>query len=168
MTQTSKIAIVTGAGSGIGRATALALIQDGWTVVLAGRRLTNLEEVAAEAKAMSPSCSVLAVATDVTQEDSVANLFAQCVKSFGRVDLLFNNAGVSTPAIPLPELSLEMWKGVVDTNLTGMFLCIREAFRVMKDQKPMGGRIINNGSISATTPVHFLSLTHPPSMRSLA
>jgi NAD(P)-dependent dehydrogenase (short-subunit alcohol dehydrogenase family) len=155
MTQSSKIAIVTGAGSGIGKATALALLNAGWSVVLAGRRAANLEEVAAEAKAINSNFKVLAVPTDVTQEDSVANLFAQCVKTFGRVDLLFNNAGVSTPAIPLPELSLEMWKGVVDTNLTGMFLCIREAFRVMKDQKPMGGRIINNGSISATTPRPF-------------
>ena len=152
MTQNSKIAIVTGAGSGIGKATAMALLQDGWSVVLAGRRQANLEEVVEEAKALNAGSRVLAVPTDVTQEDSVANLFAQCVKTFGRVDLLFNNAGVSTPAIPLPELSLEMWKGVVDTNLTGMFLCIREAFRVMKDQKPMGGRIINNGSISATAP----------------
>jgi NAD(P)-dependent dehydrogenase (short-subunit alcohol dehydrogenase family) len=155
MTQSSKIAIVTGAGSGIGKATALALLNAGWSVVLAGRRVANLEEVVAEAKAINPNFNVLAVPTDVTQEDSVANLFAQCVKTFGRVDLLFNNAGVSTPAIPLPELSLDMWKGVVDTNLTGMFLCIREAFRVMKDQKPMGGRIINNGSISATTPRPF-------------
>ncbi|MEN9900559.1 MAG: Glucose 1-dehydrogenase 4 [Pseudomonadota bacterium] len=155
MTQNSKIAIVTGAGSGIGKATAMALLHDGWSVVLAGRRQANLEEVVEEAKALNAGSRVLAVPTDVTQEDSVANLFAQCVKTFGRVDLLFNNAGVSTPAIPLPELSLEMWKGVVDTNLTGMFLCIREAFRVMKDQKPMGGRIINNGSISATTPRPF-------------
>ena len=155
MTQHSKIAIVTGAGSGIGRATAMALLHDGWSLVLAGRRQANLEEVVEEAKALNAGSRVLAVPTDVTQEDSVANLFAQCVKTFGRVDLLFNNAGVSTPAIPLPELSLEMWKGVVDTNLTGMFLCIREAFRVMKDQKPMGGRIINNGSISATTPRPF-------------
>ena len=125
MTQNSKIAIVTGAGSGIGKATAMALLHDGWSVVLAGRRQVNLEEVVEEAKAMNAGSRVLAVPTDVTQEDSVANLFAQCVKTFGRVDLLFNNAGVSTPAIPLPELSLEMWKGVVDTNLTGMFFCIR-------------------------------------------
>ncbi len=121
MTQNSKIAIVTGAGSGIGKATAMALLHDGWSVVLAGRRQANLEEVVEEAKALNAGSRVLAVPTDVTQEDSVANLFAQCVKTFGRVDLLFNNAGVSTPAIPLPELSLEMWKGVVDTNLTGMF-----------------------------------------------
>jgi len=168
MTQNSKIAIVTGAGSGIGKATAMALLQDGWSVVLAGRRQANLEEVVEEAKALNAGSRVLAVPTDVTQEDSVANLFAQCVKTFGRVDLLFNNAGVSTPAIPLPELSLEMWKGVVDTNLTGMFLCIREAFRVMKDQKPMGGRIINNGSISAPRQGPFLLPTRPPSMRCLA
>ena len=168
MTHSTKIAIVTGAGSGIGKATAMALLQDGWSVVLAGRRQANLEEVVEEAKSLNAGSRVLAVPTDVTQEDSVANLFAQCVKKFGRVDLLFNNAGVSTPAIPLPELSLEMWKGVVDTNLTGMFLCIREAFRVMKDQKPMGGRIINNGSISATTPRPFPLPTHPPNMRCLA
>ncbi|NDD02592.1 MAG: SDR family NAD(P)-dependent oxidoreductase, partial [Betaproteobacteria bacterium] len=105
MTHASKIAIVTGAGSGIGKATALALLKDGWSVVLAGRRLANLEEVAAEAKAINGDYQVLAVPTDVTQEDSVANLFAQCVKTFGRVDLLFNNAGVSTPAIPIHDLS---------------------------------------------------------------
>jgi NAD(P)-dependent dehydrogenase (short-subunit alcohol dehydrogenase family) len=155
----SKIAIVTGAGSGIGRATVLALAQNGWTVVLAGRRAANLEEVKAEALAstshLQSQAQLLVVPTDVTQESSVINLFAECVKAFGRVDLLFNNAGVGTPAMPLHELSLDMWRGVVDTNLTGMFLCIREAFRVMKDQKPMGGRIINNGSISATTPRPF-------------
>jgi len=155
----SKVAIVTGAGSGIGKATALALVQNGWSVVLAGRRVDNLEEVKVEALAstthLQSPAQILVVPTDVTQEAAVANLFAQCVKAFGRVDLLFNNAGVGTPAVPLHDLSLEMWKGVVDTNLTGMFLCIREAFRVMKDQTPMGGRIINNGSISATTPRPF-------------
>ena len=158
-TNISKVAIVTGAGSGIGKATALALVQDGWSVVLAGRRVDNLEEVKEEALAAMASsvqkAQLLVVPTDVTQEASVVNLFAECVNAFGRVDLLFNNAGVGTPAIPLHDLSLEMWRGVVDTNLTGMFLCIREAFRVMKDQTPMGGRIINNGSISATTPRPF-------------
>jgi len=152
MTQSSKVAIVTGAGSGVGRAAALALLANGWTVVLAGRRLANLEEVVAQA----PSAArALAVSTDVTKEDSVKALFEQCVQTYGRLDLLFNNAGVSAAAVPLDELPLETWKNVVDINLTGMFLCIREAFRVMKKQTPQGGRIINNGSISATTPRPF-------------
>jgi NAD(P)-dependent dehydrogenase (short-subunit alcohol dehydrogenase family) len=149
MTQSSKVAIVTGAGSGVGRAAALALLANGWTVVLAGRRLANLEEVVAQAPS---GARALAVSTDVTKEDSVKALFEQCVQTYGRLDLLFNNAGVSAAAVPLDELPLETWKNVVDINLTGMFLCIREAFRVMKKQTPQGGRIINNGSISATTP----------------
>ena len=152
MTQSSKVAIVTGAGSGVGRAAALALLANGWTVVLAGRRLANLEEVVAQAPS---GARALAVSTDVTKEDSVKALFEQCVQTYGRLDLLFNNAGVSAAAVPLDELPLETWKNVVDINLTGMFLCIREAFRVMKKQTPQGGRIINNGSISATTPRPF-------------
>ena len=147
-----KIAIVTGAGSGVGRAAALALLANGWTVVLAGRRLANLEEVVAQAPS---GARALAVSTDVTKEDSVKALFEQCVQTYGRLDLLFNNAGVSAAAVPLDELPLETWKNVVDINLTGMFLCIREAFRVMKKQTPQGGRIINKGSISATTPRPF-------------
>ncbi len=152
MTQSSKVAIVTGAGSGVGRAAALALLANGWTVVLAGRRLANLEEVVAQ---VPSGARALAVSTDVTKEDSVKALFEQCVQTYGRLDLLFNNAGVSAAAVPLDELPLETWKNVVDINLTGMFLCIREAFRVMKKQTPQGGRIINNGSISATTPRPF-------------
>ena len=133
-------------------AAALALLANGWTVVLAGRRLANLEEVVAQAPS---GARALAVSTDVTKEDSVKALFEQCVQTYGRLDLLFNNAGVSAAAVPLDELPLETWKNVVDINLTGMFLCIREAFRVMKKQTPQGGRIINNGSISATTPRPF-------------
>jgi NAD(P)-dependent dehydrogenase (short-subunit alcohol dehydrogenase family) len=136
----------------VGRAAALALLANGWTVVLAGRRLANLEEVVAQAPS---GARALAVSTDVTKEDSVKALFEQCVQTYGRLDLLFNNAGVSAAAVPLDELPLETWKNVVDINLTGMFLCIREAFRVMKKQTPQGGRIINNGSISATTPRPF-------------
>ena len=145
----NKVAIVTGAGSGIGQAAALALLQDGWRVVLAGRRLQALQETIALAGA---SAQAMAVATDVTQPDSVRALFDAAIQAHGRVDLLFNNAGVGAPAIPLEELSIEQWKSVVDTNLNGMFYGIQNAFRVMKDQNPRGGRIINNGSISATTP----------------
>ena len=145
----NKVAIVTGAGSGIGQAAALALLQDGWRVVLAGRRLQALQETIALAGAIAQA---MAVATDVTQPDSVRALFDAAIQAHGRVDLLFNNAGVGAPAIPLEELSIEQWKSVVDTNLNGMFYGIQNAFRVMKDQNPRGGRIINNGSISATTP----------------
>ncbi|WP_198971579.1 SDR family oxidoreductase [Xylophilus sp. ASV27] len=142
------VAIVTGAGTGIGRAAALALLDDGWRVVLAGRRAAPLEEVAA----LAPDAArVRAVPANVADEASVAALFQAAVQAFGRVDLLFNNAGTSATS-PIDELSLERWQAVVDVNLTGMFLCLREAFRVMKAQTPRGGRIINNGSISATTP----------------
>ena len=149
MTSTSKIAIVTGAGSGIGKAAALALLKDGYRVVLAGRRSGPLAEVMALAAAPERS---LALPTDVSDADSVKALFDATVSAFGRVDVLFNNAGVSAPGIPLEDLTLAQWKNVVDINLTGMFLCIQQAFRVMKAQTPRGGRIINNGSISATTP----------------
>jgi NAD(P)-dependent dehydrogenase (short-subunit alcohol dehydrogenase family) len=149
MKHSEKVAIVTGAGSGIGQAAALALLGDGWTVVLAGRRAEALQETIGLAGA---GAKALAVPTDVTNPDSVRNLFDQAVKAHGRVDLLFNNAGVGAPAIPLEELSIEQWKAVVDTNLNGMFYGIQNAFRVMQDQTPRGGRIINNGSISATTP----------------
>ena len=142
------VAIVTGAGTGIGRAAALALLDDGWRVVLAGRRPEPLAEVAA----LAPDAGrVLAVPTDVAQEAAVAALFQAAVQRFGRVDLLFNNAGIGATS-PIEDLSLERWQAVVDVNLTGMFLCLREAFRTMKGQSPRGGRIINNGSISATTP----------------
>ena len=143
------VAIVTGAGSGIGKAAALALLADGWRVALAGRRADALDAVAA----LAPDASrVLAVPTDVTQEDQVAALFQHTVDVFGRVDLLFNNAGRGAPSVPLEELDLATWQAVVDTNLTAMFVCLRQAFRVMGGQTPRGGRIINNGSVSATTP----------------
>ncbi len=145
----NKVAIVTGAGSGIGQAAALALLGDGWRVVLAGRRADALQDTIAQAP---PGAQAMAVPTDVTDPDSVRALFDAAVKAHGRVDLLFNNAGIGAPAIPLEELSIEQWKAVVDTNLNGMFYGIQNAFRVMKDQNPRGGRIINNGSISATTP----------------
>jgi NAD(P)-dependent dehydrogenase (short-subunit alcohol dehydrogenase family) len=140
---------VTGAGTGIGKAAALALLDAGYRVVLAGRRLEPLAEVIARSGA---SERALAVPTDVSDPDSVKALFEATVRAFGRVDVLFNNAGVSAPGIPLEDLTLAQWKNVVDINLTGMFLCIQQAFRVMKTQTPRGGRIINNGSISATTP----------------
>lgn len=146
---TSKVAIVTGGGSGVGRAAALALLKDGWQVVLAGRRPEPLKAVLAEAGAGARG---LGVPTNVADPVSVKALFDETVKAFGRVDLLFNNAGVGAPAVPLEELPLEQWKNVVDINLNGMFYCIQQAFRVMKDQNPKGGRIINNGSISAHAP----------------
>ena len=149
MSSHSKVAIVTGAGSGVGKAAALALLADGYSVVLAGRRVEPLQEVIAQSGAGARG---LAVSTDVSDPDSVQALFAAAVKAFGRVDVLFNNAGVNAPGIPLEDLTLAQWKNVVDINLTGMFLCIQQAFRTMKTQTPRGGRIINNGSISATTP----------------
>ncbi len=144
-----KVAVVTGGGSGIGKAAALALLADGWRVAIAGRRQELLDQAAAEADAAGRT---LAVATDVTDPASVEALFAATVKTWGRVDLLFNNAGVGAPAVPLEELPLEQWKRVVDTNLNGMFYGIQQAFGVMKSQSPRGGRIINNGSISAHAP----------------
>lgn len=150
MTETNKVALVTGAGSGIGKAAALALLAGGWRVVLAGRRMQPLLDVAALSGVPERA---LAVPTDVTQEASVVALFDAAVQKFGRVDVLFNNAGTSAPpGVLLEDLALADWQKVVDINLTGMFLCLRQAFRVMKAQSPMGGRIINNGSISATTP----------------
>ncbi len=144
----TKTAIVTGAGSGVGKAAALALLNAGYNVALAGRRAQLLDEVAA---ASGAGDRVLAVPTDVTDEDAVVALFKATNDQFGRVDVVFNNAGAGV-GVPLEDLTLEQWQGVVDVNLTGVFLCIREAFRTMKAQSPMGGRIINNGSISATTP----------------
>ena len=150
MTDTNNVALVTGAGSGIGKAAALALLAGGWQVVLAGRRLQPLQDVVALSGAPERA---LAVAADVSQEASVVALFDAAVQKFGRIDVLFNNAGTSAPpGVLLEDLSLADWQKVVDINLTGMFLCLRQAFRVMKAQSPMGGRIINNGSISATTP----------------
>lgn len=148
-TKTLKVAIVTGAGTGIGKAAALALLHDGYCVVLAGRRAEPLAAVIALSGAGERA---LAVPTDVSDPDSVKALFDATVQAFGRVDVLFNNAGVGAPGIPLEDLTLAQWKNVVDINLTGMFLCIQQAFQVMKTQMPRGGRIINNGSISATTP----------------
>ena len=145
-----KIAIVTGAGSGIGRAVALALLRHGYAVALAGRRDTALQETAALAGGFSSHA--LTIVTDVTDADSVHRLFDEVIARHGRVDLLFNNAGQGAPPVPLDELCIEKWRQVVNVNLTGVFLCTREAFRVMKAQSPRGGRIINNGSISATTP----------------
>jgi NAD(P)-dependent dehydrogenase (short-subunit alcohol dehydrogenase family) len=149
MSETNKVAIVTGAGSGIGKASALALLREGWAVALAGRRSDALRATAALAPTGARS---LTVPTDVTNEDSVRALFEQTVARFGRVDLLFNNAGAGSPPVPLEEFTLAKWRQIVDVNLTGAFLCLREAFRVMKAQNPRGGRIINNGSISAHTP----------------
>jgi NAD(P)-dependent dehydrogenase (short-subunit alcohol dehydrogenase family) len=145
-----KIAIVTGAGSGIGRASALALMADGWSVVLAGRRQEPLDQTLAAAPSANPPS--IAIVTDVTHPASVEALFAKTKEKFGRLDLLFNNAGAGAPAIPLEELSVEQWRRVIDVNLTGAFLCTQAAFRIMRDQAPRGGRIINNGSISAHAP----------------
>ncbi len=147
MSQAGKIAIVTGAGTGIGRAAAHALAGAGWRVVLSGRRREPLEEVAGELGA-----DTLVVPTDVTDPESIRALFDATVDRFGRLDLLFNNAGIGAPAVPLEELPLETWRQVVDTNLTAVFLCTQHAFRIMRDQTPRGGRIINNGSISAYAP----------------
>jgi NAD(P)-dependent dehydrogenase (short-subunit alcohol dehydrogenase family) len=144
-----KVAIITGAGSGVGKAVALAFLRAGYSVALAGRRLEPLQAVAAESGAAERA---LPVSTNVADPASVAALFATTLQRFGRVDVLFNNAGVSAPGIPLEDLSIDQWKSVVDTNLNGMFYCIQQAFKAMKSQSPQGGRIINNGSISATTP----------------
>ncbi len=145
----SKVAIVTGAGSGVGKAAALALLKDGYRVALAGRRKEPLEQTAKESGAGERA---LVVPANVAAPESVKALFAAVKQKWGRLDVLFNNAGVNAPGISLEELSFEQWKNVVDVNLTGMFLCIQEAFRIMKDQSPRGGRIINNGSISAHAP----------------
>ncbi len=144
------VAIVTGAGSGIGRAVAIGLMKDGYRVTVAGRRQAQLEETVATA-GIDPA-QALAVATDVTDPTSVRALFASTEQAFGRLDLLFNNAGVSAPGVMLEDITIEQWKTVVDTNLTGAFYCTQQAFAIMKRQDPMGGRIINNGSISAYAP----------------
>ncbi|CAB3655483.1 MULTISPECIES: SDR family oxidoreductase [Achromobacter] len=150
---TQKIALVTGAGSGVGRVTAIALLNDGWTVVLAGRRADPLQSLQAEAAARGQTA--LAVPTDVTSPESVEALFNTIESRFGRLDLLFNNAGVNAPAVPMDELPLEKWFNAINTNVTGVYLCARAAFGLMRRQTPQGGRIINNGSISAHTPRPF-------------
>jgi NAD(P)-dependent dehydrogenase (short-subunit alcohol dehydrogenase family) len=150
MTADGKIALVTGAGSGVGRAVALALLQEGYAVVLAGRRAEALERTAAAAGAGGGRA--LAVPADVSDEASVRALFEKAREAFGRLDLLFNNAGTGAPPVPLEELTVEQWRRVIDVNLTGAFLCTRAAVRLMKEQTPRGGRIINNGSISAHVP----------------
>ena len=144
-----RVAVVTGGGSGIGRAAALALLADGYAVVLAGRRADRLEAVAREGGAPART---LAVPTDVTDPASVNALFVATRRAFGRLDVLFNNAGVGAPAVPIEELTYEQWRQVVDVNLNGMFLCAQQAVRMMKAQDPRGGRIINNGSLSAHAP----------------
>ena len=149
MNSDNKVAVVTGAGTGIGRATALALLQAGYSVALAGRRREPLEQVAAESQAGGRA---LVLPTDVADAAQVEALFATTRSHFGRVDVLFNNAGINAPGIAFEDLSVQTWRSVVDINLTGMFLCAQAAFRVMKDQQPGGGRIINNGSISAHAP----------------
>jgi NAD(P)-dependent dehydrogenase (short-subunit alcohol dehydrogenase family) len=150
MAQSQKVAVITGAGTGIGKAVALALMKEGYAAVLAGRRKDKLEEAAAEGK--STGARSLVVPTDVSDPKEIKALFAKTKEAFGRLDLLFNNAGIGAPAVPLEDLPYETWKQVVDTNLTGLFLCTQEAIRIMKAQDPRGGRIINNGSISAHAP----------------
>jgi NAD(P)-dependent dehydrogenase (short-subunit alcohol dehydrogenase family) len=149
MSSNGKVALVTGGGSGIGKAAAIALAKEGFAAVIGGRRTDRLQEVAHEIEGFGGQ--VLAVPTDVTDPASIKNLFAKTKERFGRLDVLFNNAGFGAAA-PIEELAFERWKAVIDTILTGSFLCTQEAFRIMKDQQPMGGRIINNGSISAHAP----------------
>jgi NAD(P)-dependent dehydrogenase (short-subunit alcohol dehydrogenase family) len=150
MSTVTKVAIVTGAGSNIGQRTSIALLQAGYSVVLAGRRVETLESTVAEAG--EAGSRTLVVPTDVTEPASIRALFAKTIETFGRLDLLFNNAGIGAPNILLEDLTYEQWKAVVDTNLTGAFLCTQEAFKIMKNQEPRGGRIINNGSVSAQVP----------------
>jgi NAD(P)-dependent dehydrogenase (short-subunit alcohol dehydrogenase family) len=147
-TANGKVAVVTGAGTGVGRAVALALLREGYRVALAGRRIEPLNEVARE----SGTDRALPVPTDVSNPESVAALFAKIKEVFGRLDLLFNNAGVNAPGVNLEDITFEQWQNVVNINLTGSFLCAQGAIRLMKDQQPQGGRIINNGSISAHAP----------------
>ncbi len=149
MASSNKVAIVTGAGTGIGKAVSTALLKEGYRVALAGRRKEPLDKAVAEAGA---SGRALAIPTDVSDPQSVRALFAKTREAFGRLDLLFNNAGVGAPGVPLEELTFDQWKAVVDINLTGAFLCTQEAIKLMKSQDPRGGRIINNGSISAHAP----------------
>jgi NAD(P)-dependent dehydrogenase (short-subunit alcohol dehydrogenase family) len=154
-TTAAKVALVTGAGSGIGRAVALGLLEDGYSLVLAGRRQEPLDELAAVVR--EAGGRALAVSTDVRDPASVDALFGEIEKTYGRLDVLFNNAGVGAPAVPVDELDVEKWLNVINTNVTGVFLCARAAFGLMRKQVPQGGRIINNGSISAHTPRPFSS-----------
>jgi NAD(P)-dependent dehydrogenase (short-subunit alcohol dehydrogenase family) len=149
---TDRVAIVTGGGTGIGRAVAVALARDGFAVAVAGRRPEPLEETVRLGTAEAPGARLLAVPADVTDPASVRALFTRTVEAFGRLDLLFNNAGAGAPAVPMEDLTVEQWRAVVDVNLTGAFLCTQEAVRRMKSQRPRGGRIVNNGSISAHVP----------------
>ena len=153
MSASEKIALVTGAGTGVGRAVAIALANAGYSIVLAGRRKEMLDKVAAEINAVG--ARALAVPTDVSKREQILALFANVKSIFGRLDLLFNNAGIGAPAVPLEDLQYETWQNVVATNFTGMFLCTQEAIKIMKNQIPRGGRIINNGSISAHAPRPF-------------
>ncbi len=150
MTTRNKVALVTGAGSGIGRSAALALVRDGFKVALAGRRAEALEETVK--RAGTASAHTLAVPSDVTDPDSVRALFSAAKEAFGRLDFLFNNAGMGAPPVPMEDLTFEQWTAVVKVNLTGVFLCTQEAIKIMKAQDPRGGRIVNNGSISAHAP----------------
>ncbi|HSF18784.1 MAG TPA: SDR family oxidoreductase [Vicinamibacteria bacterium] len=150
MKERNRVALVTGAGTGIGRATALALLREGYRVVLAGRRASPLENVVADAGERGRDA--LPICSDVRDPVSVAELFRRTFETYGRLDLLFNNAGINVPSVPLEELGFDEWQAVVATNLTGVFLCTQQAFRLMKSQSPRGGRIINNGSISAYVP----------------
>jgi NAD(P)-dependent dehydrogenase (short-subunit alcohol dehydrogenase family) len=147
--QNKKYALITGAGSGIGRAVSLALLQNGWNVALTGRNKENLEETAKMAGEFQANC--LVITSDISDPNSVIHLFERINETFGRLDLLFNNAGTNTKGL-LEDISFDEWRKVLDTNLTGAFLCTQQAFKIMKSQQPMGGRIINNGSISATAP----------------
>jgi len=153
MTTSAKIALVTGAGTGVGRAVALALARAGYSLVLAGRRKELLDQVAGEINALG--AQALAVPTDVSKRESILSLFDTMKSTFGRLDVLFNNAGIGAPPVPLEELPFETWQQVVATNFTGIFLCTQEAIKIMKNQNPRGGRIINNGSISAHAPRPF-------------
>lgn len=150
MASQRKVALVTGGGTGIGRSAALALHGDGWTVAVTGRRRDALDETVAMAK--GGEAPLVAIAADVTKPDEVKRLFAEIVGQFGRLDFLFNNAGMGAPGVPMEELTFEQWQAVVDVNLTGSFLCAQEAVRQFKSQTPQGGRIVNNGSISAHAP----------------
>lgn len=150
MTSQNKVAVITGGGTGIGQSAALALQGDGWNVTVAGRRKEELDKTVALAK--SGGGKIIAVAADITKPDDVKRLFAETVNAFGRVDFLFNNAGSGARAVPMDELSFDEWQAVVNVNLSGVFLCAQEAMRIMKNQTPKGGRIVNNGSISAHAP----------------